>query len=139
MTAEQLRPRIAAVLSGLSRQDSELLRDVVRCPPPERGQEGLGGHILGQIGPEPRVSVAENLVRVPLEDRREAVWLAERPLNQVGVTQRVRERICHHGRRLFMAAMPFSWCPYSYSPEVTSGVPLWPAAPTRTRVRPGSR
>jgi hypothetical protein len=38
---------------------------------PERGEERFRGHVLREIRAEPGVDVAQYLVRVPVEDRRE--------------------------------------------------------------------
>jgi hypothetical protein len=48
----------------------------------ERGQEGPGGHVLGQVAADPGAGVAHDRGRVPVEDRGEAAGVTERALDE---------------------------------------------------------
>ena len=61
---------------------------VVAVAAAERGQERLPGHVLGQVRAEPRMRIAQDLARVPVEDSPEAVWLAQRALDQLRIAHK---------------------------------------------------
>lgn len=57
---------VAAVAGPVQPRPGVGPRGVVPAPAPERGEERLRGHILGQVGTQPGVRIAQNLAEVPV-------------------------------------------------------------------------
>jgi hypothetical protein len=57
-------------------------RDVIVSAAAERGEERLGGHVLGDLAADTGTGVAQDRVRVPVEDRSEAAGISQRLLDE---------------------------------------------------------